>query len=174
MKIGLQISANLENVTGLKPADDDFRWFFKFKCTACGEVPDHWQHITLAEEHEVKGGRGHANAVIRCKLCGRENSCDVVRESVREYGAGDSGGFRTVAEFDCRGMEPVEFSLRDGWSARGYKPAGEDEDDGEEGKETGKVFEDVDLEPGEWADYDDVGDESVYISEILHQFVKSK
>ena len=28
-KIGLQLSAQLENVTNLKPEEDDFRWYLK-------------------------------------------------------------------------------------------------------------------------------------------------
>ncbi len=171
VKIALQLSAALENLTGLAPADDDFKWFFKFKCSSCGEVPDKWQHISRSEEHEVKGGRGTANAVIKCKLCGRENSVDVIADSIRKYGFADAGRFRQVAAFDCRGMEPVDFSPRDGWVVKGFKVS---EDDEEEGSESGKVFDDVDLTEGEWADYDEVSDESVFISEIKHQFVKIK
>ncbi len=171
VKIALQLSANLENLTGLRPLGEDFRWFFKFKCSSCGEVPDHWQHITAVEHHEVTGSRGTANAVIKCKLCHRENSVDIIHDSVREYGREDTGQFKQLVAFDCRGMEPVDFSLRDGWTVKAFKPARE-EDDEEEGKETGKVFEDIDLSQGEWADYDDVGEESVYISDIKHQFVK--
>ena len=32
VKIGLQFSAFLENVTDLKPEDEEFRWYLKLKC----------------------------------------------------------------------------------------------------------------------------------------------
>jgi len=42
-------------------------------------------------------------------------------------------------------MEPVEFSIRDNWIVSGYKMA---EDEDEEGCETGRDFDDVDLTSG--------------------------
>ena len=55
MKVGLQIKANLENVTGLIPENvEDFRWYLKLKCTECGETPDRWQYVTLSEEQPLK------------------------------------------------------------------------------------------------------------------------
>ncbi len=172
VKIALQISANLENLTDLRPDDaDSFKWFVKFKCSSCGEVPDHWQHVCLVDRHEVKGGRGHANAVIKCKLCGRENSCDIYRDSLDSYNYGDNDRFKSVVAFDCRGMEPVEFDPRDGWAAKGFIV---DEEDEEENKESGKVFDEVDLSSKEWADYDDVSGESVYLSDVKYQFIKVK
>lgn len=172
VKIALQISAAMENLTGLRPGDaSDFKWFVKFKCSSCGEVPDHWQHISLADEHDVKGGRGTANAVIKCKLCGRENSCDVVEDSLKSYDFTDANRFKSVVAFDCRGMEPVELSPRDGWEVKGFKV---DEDGEGDGSLSGKVFGDVDLSSNEWADYDDVSDESVFLSEFKYQFIKIK
>ena len=46
----------------------------------------------------------------KCKLCGRENSIDLVADSVASYDFGDSNSWKTVVVMDCRGMEPVEFS----------------------------------------------------------------
>lgn len=51
VKLGLQISAFLECVTGLEPDGEDFRWYFKMKCANCGEVPDHWQVILMLAIH---------------------------------------------------------------------------------------------------------------------------
>ena len=36
-----------------------------FKCTQCGEVPEHWQYATLSEEQALKGGRGSANFIYK-------------------------------------------------------------------------------------------------------------
>ena len=54
VKIGLQIKATLEFVTGLKPDGEDFRYYLKLKCANCGEVSDRWQYITLAESQPIK------------------------------------------------------------------------------------------------------------------------
>ena len=66
VKIGLQIKANLEFVTGLIPDDiQNFHWHLKVKCSQCGEIPDKWQYVTLSEEQPLKGGRGSANFVYK-------------------------------------------------------------------------------------------------------------
>jgi hypothetical protein len=78
VKIGLQIKANMEFTTGLVPSDPDlFRWELKIKCTQCGEVPDHWQYVSLSEQQPLKGGRGTANYISKCKLCSNQNSLDI-------------------------------------------------------------------------------------------------
>jgi len=169
VKIGLQLKAFLENCTGLTPEGEDFRWYLKLKCNSCGEVPDHWQYISQEERVPVKGGRGDANAVIKCKLCSRENSIDILPETIVSYDMKDNNKAKTIVVFDCRGLEPVDFSPRMGWKVSGWK---EDEDG--EGGESGTVFEDVDLTEKEWADYDERSDESTVISEIGVSFVTVK
>ncbi|KAK2703317.1 hypothetical protein QYM36_018227 [Artemia franciscana] len=74
MKVSLQISCDLENIAALSPVGEDFRWYLKFKCQSCGDKSEKWQYITQEESVPLKGGRGSANLVIKCKLCGRENS----------------------------------------------------------------------------------------------------
>ena len=44
------------------------RWYMKLKCANCGEIPDHWQYIDQTEKQPLKGGRGEACAVIKCKV----------------------------------------------------------------------------------------------------------
>ena len=50
----------------------------QIKCSNCGEVPDHFVYVAEDETSEVKGGRGSANLVAKCKMCGRENSINIV------------------------------------------------------------------------------------------------
>lgn len=171
VKIGLQIKANLENVTKLVPEGiDDFRWHLKIKCNQCGEVGENWHYVTLSEENPLKGGRGHANYVSKCKLCSQQSSLDIKKESILSYDFNDSNKFKTVVVFDCRGLEPVDFEPRNGWSAQGYK----ENEDGEAGQETSTIFNDIDLSDKEWADYDDKSGESTVISEFAVQFVVVK
>ncbi|CAG0903345.1 unnamed protein product [Darwinula stevensoni] len=131
----------------------------QLKCTNCGEAPDHWQYVTLLESSPLKGGRGHASFVSKCKLCSRESSIDIIPDSIGKYSSDDEG-FKSVVHFDCRGLEPVDFDARVGWVA--------------EGTDTGTRFEDIDLKEKEWVDYDDKAKASVGIYEFEHQFHKEK
>ena len=170
VKIGLQIKANLEFVTGLMPDNvSEFQWHLKLKCTQCGEVPDHWQYVSLSEEQPLKGGRGSANFLSKCKLCSHLNSCDIKADSVTSYDAQNANQFKTIVVFDCRGLEPVDFDPRDGWRAQGYK-----ENEEGEGETTSTVFTDIDLSDKEWADYDEKSAQSTVISDFQVNFVVVK
>ncbi|XP_006825738.1 CXXC motif containing zinc binding protein-like [Saccoglossus kowalevskii] len=159
VKFGLQIKANLENVTNLQPDGEDFRWYLKLKCLNCGEEPDHFQYLTLLESAPLKGGRGSASLVVKCRLCGRENSIDIIKESIASYTAeeSDANKYKTITSFDCRGMEPTAFSPRAGFSCKGANSV--------------TVFE-VDLKENEWVDYDEKAKESVGIYEVESKFIK--
>lgn len=77
------------------------------------------------------------------------------------YTADDVGKFKSVVTFDCRGgIEPIEFSPRTGWIAKGM--------------ENGQTFEDIDLAEDDWADYDEKNKQSVGITEFKSQFIKLK
>ena len=44
------------------------RWYLKLKCANCGEIPEKWQYVDQTEKQPLKGGRGEACAVIKCKV----------------------------------------------------------------------------------------------------------
>ncbi|KAI1290159.1 UPF0587 protein [Halotydeus destructor] len=157
-KTGLQIKCNLENITDLKPTGDDFRWHLKFKCSNCGEETPKVVYVCLEEKTRLKGGRGEANLVTKCKFCSRENSIEIIKDSLKPYTFDDNEQFKTVVAFDCRGCEPTEFSFRNGFAASGL--------------ESGKPFDDINLEENEWVDYDDKANVSVGIYEASHKFIK--
>ncbi|XP_041357121.1 UPF0587 protein v1g245604-like isoform X2 [Gigantopelta aegis] len=113
MKISLQISAQLENLTCLKPEGEDFRWYLKLKCLNCGEETHDFVYCTETESSPLTGGRGHASVVLKCKLCKRENSIDIIPTTVSHYDADNAGSFKSVVTFDCRGVEPTDFSPRE-------------------------------------------------------------
>ncbi|CAH1248344.1 CXXC motif containing zinc binding protein-like [Branchiostoma lanceolatum] len=159
VKIALQLKAVLENITNLRPEGEDFRWYLKLKCLSCGEVSEKWQYVTLQESTPLKGGRGHANLVSKCKLCGRENNLDILQDSIQPYCAENTEEFRTAVVFECRGVEPVDFSPRVGFVA--------------EGANSGMKFDEVELTEGEWMDYDENAQEPVGITELEHRFVKA-
>ncbi|CAL8326733.1 unnamed protein product [Arctogadus glacialis] len=158
VKFGLQFKATLENVTNVRPEGEDFRWFLKLKCGSCGEIPDKWQYISLMESTPLKGGRGSASMVQRCKLCSRENSIDILGDTITPYNMEDSETFKTMVQFECRGLEPVDFQPQAGFAA--------------EGAESGTKFPEINLQEKDWTDYDEEAAESVGVYEVTHQFTK--
>lgn len=72
----------------------------------------------------------------------------------------DAGKFKTIVIFDCRGVEPIAFSPRNGWIVRSA--------------ENGQTFKDVDLSDDDWVEYDQKNKESVGVYEFTSQFVKLK
>ncbi|XP_017654671.1 CXXC motif containing zinc binding protein isoform X2 [Nannospalax galili] len=84
-KIALQLKATLENVTNLRPVGEDFRWYLKMKCGNCGEISEKWQYIRLMDSVALKGGRGSASMVQKCKLCARENSIEILSNTIKSY-----------------------------------------------------------------------------------------
>lgn len=185
MKVGLQIKANLENVTGLIPENvQEFCWHLKLKCTECDEIPDHWQYVTLSEEQPLKPRhpsqtppRGKTNFTSKCKLCSYQNTLDIKEDTIVSYDAEDVNNFKTIVVFSCRGFEPVDFDPKDGWQAHGYtENVDSDDSEGKEqsGKPTSTVFSDIDLSEKEWADFDEESGKSTLISEFEIKFVQVK
>ncbi|XP_025942486.1 UPF0587 protein C1orf123 homolog isoform X5 [Apteryx rowi] len=101
------------------------------KCGNCGEVSEKWQYLRLMDSAPLKGGRGSATMVQKCKLCSRENSIDILSQTIKPYNAEDSEKFKTIVEFECRGLEPVDFQPQAGFAA--------------EGAESGTPFNDINL-----------------------------
>lgn len=76
------------------------------------------------------------------------------------YTENDSGKLKTIVQFDCRGLEPVDFSPRTGWIVKCT--------------EGGPTFQDVDLAEDDWVEYDTKNDVPVGVSEFKSNFVKLK
>lgn len=158
VKIALQFKACLEGITKLEASGEDFRWYLKIKCNSCGTDNDNWIYITLLETQPLKGGRGTAHFVAKCKLCQRENSISIVEDQLKPYNFEDNLQFKTMVVFDCRGIEPIDFDPRSGFTAIG--------------KDSGTPFTDIDLNSKEWTDYDEKEGIPVSIFEMEHQFKK--
>ena len=67
-----------EKVTSLRPVGEDFWWYLKMNCGNCGEISEKWQCIRLMDSVALKGGRGRASMVQKCKLCAQENSTEIL------------------------------------------------------------------------------------------------
>ncbi|GAA5812537.1 hypothetical protein MFLAVUS_005993 [Mucor flavus] len=160
VKLGLYIKADLENVTDLSPVED-YEWYFKVECTSCHEVDDTWITFNQQDSYDMNSSRGSANLVMRCKFCKRDGTAQFEPSfKIRKYDVEQNGKFQQIAQFDCRGLELVDFQPRESWTCKGT--------------ESGTVFEEIDLCEGEWAEYDEKSGEPVGISNISVQFKKEK
>ncbi|XP_065367616.1 UPF0587 protein CG4646 [Calliphora vicina] len=161
VRVALQISATLENVVELKTCHPDYSFFIKLTCTNCGETSDKWHDITESErtQQDSRNPNGF-NFYMKCKMCSRENSIDVVEKSNAVYTQEDSGKFKTIVVFDCRGAEPMDFSPRIGWIVRSV--------------DNGQTFDEVDLSEDDWVDFDEKNNNSVGIYEFASKFIKLK
>lgn len=76
------------------------------------------------------------------------------------YNAEDSGKFKTIVSFDCRGVEPIDFLPKAGWIVRAT--------------ENGQTFVNVDLSEDDWVEYDNKNKFSVGIYDFESGFIKLK
>ena len=157
----LQMKANLVNVTDLRPISyEEHRWYLKLKCSGCGEPYSQWQYATPTETHTLTKGKGVCHISTKCQLCGRTNTLEILPNSYASYSADKNEQFQSLVNFECRGLEPVDFDPRIGWQCVGA--------------DSGTPFEDIDLNELEWADYDEKAGQPVEINEIAHRFVTVK
>ncbi|KAL3113475.1 hypothetical protein niasHT_013585 [Heterodera trifolii] len=155
----LQMSANLVGVTDLRPSDyDDHRWYLKLKCSACGESYPSEQYATIRETHTLTKGKGICHISSKCSFCGRINSLEILIDSYASYSADKNRLFQTLVKFECRGIEPTSFDPRIGWICVGT--------------ESGSIFDEIDLNELEWADYDEKNSSPVEINDISFRFVR--
>ncbi|KAF8710463.1 hypothetical protein RHS03_02201, partial [Rhizoctonia solani] len=154
VRLLLQFKAELENVTDLKPADENFNWFFE-------AMHPKYVSMTRTEEMAVSGGKGStANFVWRCGLCKRESSAKFeVANPVQPYTAESSGQFAPLVTVDCRGLEFINFDPRGVWTCKGA--------------ESGTIFPEVPLDEREWTDYDEKKACPVGIMEIESKWVRA-
>ncbi|KAF5398044.1 hypothetical protein PHET_08601 [Paragonimus heterotremus] len=158
MRIGLQLKCDLTNLTDLLPSGQDFRWYVQVRCSNCGQESPDMVYICPGERVALKDSRGDASLTIRCKFCNRVSSVDLLSETQAAYTAEDSGQFKTIVVFECRGLELLKFSPRVGWTARGVT--------------SDTLFSDVSLTDNNWCDYDDSGQCEVNIFNVESRFVK--
>jgi len=146
-KFNLLIKCDLENLKDLIP-DEDTRWYLKFKCTNCHEETSKWVYISSQEQHQH--GRGSFNLLYQCPFCKRDHTVDVVKT----FTYSSSGAFAPIAVFECRGVVPIAYDPRIGWTAT--HPV------------SGKVFI-CDLSE-DFADYDDEENEPVGVYKFQSRF----
>lgn len=148
------IRAQLENVTNLQALGDDFQYCIKTRCNSCNEVSEKWQYVSAAEKVDVPKSRGTCNMLIRCKLCNRVNTMDVLSDRKQAYTIDDVPNFKEIIAFECRGLSIASFKFSDGWQC--------------EGAESKTAFTGLSLDE-EWCEYDENANCPVGISEVEYK-----
>lgn len=75
-----------------------------------------------------------------------------MKEAPKAYPQASPPKRANIIEFDCRGLEFTEFKSEGEWSATGT--------------ESGTEFGKIDLQEGEWYDYDEKSGEEVSIKDL--------
>ncbi|CAN8074931.1 unnamed protein product [Agarophyton chilense] len=153
-KFNLQISAQLSNVTSVKPPKE-YPWHFILQCTSCGEETS--KPVVLSTAEEVEGIRnGMVNMKLSCKLCSRVNDVKILEQhAYPEEKAPDWG---EILSFECRGLQPLEWIIAD--------------DIPLEIMASGVPLEDGFIENGEFYGYDEKLGEEANVTEMKKRFKK--
>ncbi|MCJ1246439.1 hypothetical protein MMC30_003646 [Trapelia coarctata] len=170
--LALALTADLTGVTDLTPIDtqdDPYFFTFKVQCTSCRETHPNWVNVNRFESNELSGSRGEANFVWRCKSCKvyipahrgiskwklnllqRESSA-TIKAPPASYQQASPPKPQNIIELDCRGLEFTEFKVDGEWKAKGL--------------ESNTIFTGIDLQEGEWFDYDEKVGEEVSIKDL--------
>jgi len=138
--IDLVCSAEVENV-GRITVPDDHTYFLKLTCTTCrSEFPN---AVGVSSDMVVEGIRGASVTVqLKCKGCDRQHDITIQPfEAANAWVPDSKNEWQRLATFECRGVDPVDCEVRDGFIV-----AAED----------GTKYDDVDLSD-EWMDVDEKG-----------------
>jgi len=60
----------------------NINWSMKVKCSNCGEISENTIYVSSTDSQST--GRGSSNLVMRCKLCRRENSVDIIKGTTKK------------------------------------------------------------------------------------------
>ncbi|KAL5226406.1 hypothetical protein ABZP36_014671 [Zizania latifolia] len=156
----LYVGAELDNLTNLQPRagcdDPAYPYYFKLRCENCGEVSAKATCVSIGEVVDLPTGRGTANLVQKCKLCGREGSIVMIpgQGTPLTIEQSQKEDKTCLMVFDCRGCEPIDFAFGDGWKAESLE---------------GTPF-DIDCSEGEFAEYDEKGECPVGLGKLQSEF----
>ncbi|EFW18313.1 hypothetical protein CPSG_04999 [Coccidioides posadasii str. Silveira] len=166
----LTVSAVLAGVTDLQPTDTEdspYHYSFRVQCTSCREVHPKLVSFNRWEKHSLSGSRamrissGNADSAIMAKdiTLQRENSASFTNNPSAYT---ESQAQQQIIQFDCRGLEFTEFipdiliwqtvsaAFQGEWQAKGA--------------ESNYPFTGIDLQEGEWYDYDEKAGEEVSVT----------
>ncbi|OBA20570.1 hypothetical protein METBIDRAFT_43948 [Metschnikowia bicuspidata var. bicuspidata NRRL YB-4993] len=154
VKFYLKAQAELSNVTNLKPVDtpdSPFEYTFRIECTKCREIHGKPVTINRFEQHDISGSKGEASFVFRCKSCRNEHSAQISR-TVESLSPENAGKWVNLLEIDARGADFIDFIPEGRWVCEALNST--------------SIFDEVDLEDGEWYDYDDNKGQEVSVTDF--------
>ena len=96
-------------------------------------------------------------------MCDRTGNIEYVEGSLKPY-TDQNAAFKTIAVFECRGLELHQFFPGNNFNAKSLIS------DAIFGQESGEA---IDLTEGDWAGYDENEEEEVGIFEFKSQMIKS-
>lgn len=162
--IVLKVRAELEGVAKIV-FPPDHEWILDVQQSG-SDGSEQRKGITIsnAEEFEVKGSKGTAHFVMKWEGRKDQSTMSIFTpnrksplkgKTLGQYTAEDSGQFVAVAAFECKGVEPINWTPSVGYEVENVK---------------GGVHKDVDLSEREWCDYDADNELSVSICDLQWQF----
>ncbi|UZJ54181.1 hypothetical protein CBS101457_003501 [Exobasidium rhododendri] len=162
-RLALQIRGQMENVTELRPKDDDHMLMVRIKCTSCQEVHSKTVGFNKSDETEVSKGRSTANLVMSCHFCKKELTARFDEPTAKAplwnpYSPAGGATYQTICTVEARGLDFVGFEFSGTWQCKST--------------ESKTVFDAVEFEDNEWTDYDEKGGVSVSIMELESQWVR--
>eukprot|EP01088_Endostelium_zonatum_P010615 TRINITY_DN24127_c0_g1_i1.p1 TRINITY_DN24127_c0_g1~~TRINITY_DN24127_c0_g1_i1.p1 ORF type:complete len:159 (+),score=37.69 TRINITY_DN24127_c0_g1_i1:37-513(+) len=157
VKYSLSWKADLESLTNLS-FEEGYRINLNAKCINCDkEQRNLW--IDPAERYQ-SGTKGTVHSVFHCKECKRELTIELIDDKWDSTITDEeTGEWKVVATFDCRGVELTEWILSEGFTA--------------DGVDTKSEFL-INLESGEFYDVDAESSQPVSVTNIEHKFCKVK
>lgn len=136
----------------------------RFQC-GCGFMFDKASVFSWSDSADIPGGTGSANLVQKCKECGKTGSCEITSKAGDfKVTAEDDGKAVKVASFDCRGLEPKELVVSDGYTVTAGTASWRDQD----------LSEAAGKHSAGWSEYDEETDVSFTVSEVSASFELDK
>jgi hypothetical protein len=146
----LQLSCEMEGVASIAPLGEEMQYTVDFQQSGGDEVK---AGVVVSMDEEVDPGNGSDSCHAILRWGGKTTSSITLMQLpgvTREITADDSGSPVALIAMECRGCEPIAWSVGDGWTVT---VAG------------GQSFEDVDLSE-DWSEFDEGTGEPVMVSEI--------
>lgn len=116
------------------------------------------QGILQGPNQQMQDSRGEASFIFRCRFCKRQGTA-TIKMTGKSYTIEDCGKPVRMADIDIRGLDLVGFKADGKFQCKGI------------GSTT--QFEEVDLEDGEWYDYDEKAGQEVSITDVQWDFIKA-
>lgn len=141
VKIDLLLKARCEGISSIS-LDPEYPIYFRIQCGRCETPAENEVYISLTESSTKEDTRGTFNFMmkvisIQCKFCRNDITVNVA-DKLRPYTP--EREFIPLVSFDIRGGEITSWIARKNFIVI---------------SETDSRYEDVDLSPGDWCEYDE-------------------